>query len=519
MESITVYLSKQRKSVLIVWGLILVLLVGLIDYQTGTEISFSIFYVFPISLLTWFGGRWAGIWVAIASAATWLVADLIGGATYSNPIIPYWNAIVRFGFFLFITFLLSAWKKLNEGLEDMVEEKTTALKAESLERKQLEAQFLQAQKMESVGRLAGGVAHDFNNLLTAMLGYATLALGAIPPDNPARLHVHQVQRAANRAASLTHQLLAFARRQIIEPRVTNLNHLILDMDKMLRRLIGEDIELLTLVARDLWAVKVDPSQIEQVLVNLAVNARDAMSEGGRLTIETANVTLGSDYARSHAEVSPGEYVMLAVSDTGLGMTEEVKAHLFEPFFTTKEQGKGTGLGLATCYGLVKQSGGHIWVYSEVGKGTTFKIYLPRVEEAVSGLPQHEAAAPPRRGTETVLLVEDEPSVREVAAHVLRDQGYRVLEAANGDEAFRLAQEYANQEIHLLLADVVLPQMGGRELADRLKALRPDIKVLFISGYTDNAIVHHGALEAGVAFLQKPFSPTALARKVREVLDK
>jgi signal transduction histidine kinase len=388
-----------------------------------------------------------------------------------------------------------------------------------LEKKGLEQQLQQAQKMESVGRLAGGVAHDFNNLLTAMMGYAGLARESIPPDNPASVCVQEIQKAADRAATLTNQLLAFARRQIIEPRVINLNDLILDMGKMLRRLIGEDVELVLRPASEACAVKVDRGQMEQVLVNLAVNARDAMPDGGRLTIETTIVTLDEGYALTHPEVSPGQYVMLAVSDNGVGMAEEVKAHLFEPFFTTKEKGKGTGLGLATCYGIVKQSSGHIWVYSEPGQGTTFKIYLPQVDELPGSLPESEEPAALLRGKETVLLVEDEPAVRELAAHVLRAQGYTVLEADNGDAALRQVGEQAGEKIHLLLTDVVMPRMSGKELADRLKVIRPDLKVLFTSGYTDDAIVHHGVLQAEIAFLQKPFSPVTLARKVREVLDK
>ncbi len=387
------------------------------------------------------------------------------------------------------------------------------------ERQRLEAQYHQAQKMEAIGRLAGGVAHDFNNLLTAIMGYVGLTLYTLPLDDPVRQDIEGIQQTAERATNLTRQLLAFARKQVTHPTILNLNELILNVDKMLRRFIGEDIELVTLPAPDLGQVKADPGQLEQVLLNLAINARDAMPHGGKLTIETANVTLDDTYASHHAEVTAGQYVLLSVSDTGVGMTEEVKAHIFEPFFTTKERDKGTGLGLATCFGIVKQSGGHIWVYSEVGQGTTFKIYLPCLEDTVSPGPEQDKSDDLPRGTETVLLVEDEPSVRELAVRTLRQQGYQVLEAANGDEALRVFQEHAEEAIHLLLTDVVMPRLGGKELADRLKAMHPDIKVLFISGYTNNAIVHHGVLKPGITFLPKPFSPQMLAHKVREVLDR
>jgi CheY-like chemotaxis protein len=305
----------------------------------------------------------------------------------------------------------------------------------------------------------------------------------------------------------------------MEMKVLDLNTLMRDLDKMLHRVLGEDIGLATLLAADLGRVKADAGQMEQVILNLAVNAKDAMLDGGKLTIETANVELDGAYARAHIAVTPGRYVMLSVSDTGRGMTPEVKERIFEPFFTTKEKGKGTGLGLSTVYGIVKQSGGYVWVYSEPGQGTTFKIYLPRVEEEADALHRRVDVGDLQRGKETVLLVEDEAPVRGLAVRVLRNQGYRVLEAANGQEALSVAREHAGEKIHLLLTDVVMPQMGGTELADRLKALRPEIKVVFTSGYTDEAIVRHGVLEPGTDFLQKPFSPASLAQKVREVLDK
>ncbi len=394
-----------------------------------------------------------------------------------------------------------------------------AVKRDVTRELQLEEQYHQAQKMEAIGRLAGGVAHDFNNLLTAIMGYAGLTLRALSPNALVYSDIQEIQKNAERATNLTRQLLTFARKQVITPSVLNLNDLILDVDKILRRLIGEDVELVTLPEPDLGQVKADPGQIEQVLLNLAVNARDAMPNGGKLIIETANVTFDEDYVREHAGVMSGQYVMLAVSDTGMGMTEEIKTHLFEPFFTTKEVGKGTGLGLATCFGIVKQSGGHIWVYSEVDQGTTFKVYLPRIAEIASPSFNQDQYEYLPYGTETVLVVEDEPSVRTFVVRTLRKQGYHVLEAANGDEAFRVAQIHTGTEIHLLLTDVVMPRLSGRDLADQIRTIYPNIRVLFTSGYTDNLMVHRGVLEPHMAFLPKPFSPNMLARKVRDVLDK
>jgi len=387
------------------------------------------------------------------------------------------------------------------------------------ERARAEEQLRQAMKMEAVGRLAGGIAHDFNNLLTTVSCYADL--GFNEPHLSERIHRYfaEIHQAGERAARLTHQLLAFSRRQPLNPRVINLNEILVEMDKILRRLIGEDIELAIELVKDLWSVRVDPVQLQQVIFNLAINARDAMPEGGRLTLETTNVHLDDQYAQSHTSVIPGDYVMLAISDTGIGMTEEVKAHLFEPFFTTKEVGKGTGLGLATCYGIVKQSGGYIWAYSESRRGTTFKIYLPRAEEEPS-LPRldEDATLYFPRGDETVLLVEDEESVRSLAIDILRDRGYQVLEASNGHEALLVAAEHKDEPLDLLLTDVVMPKMGGRALAEQLKKTHPDLKVLFMSGYTDDAISHQGVLDPGVALLQKPFTPALLARTVREALD-
>jgi two-component system, cell cycle sensor histidine kinase and response regulator CckA len=385
------------------------------------------------------------------------------------------------------------------------------------EHKHLEAQLLQSQKMESIGQLAGGIAHDFNNMLAAVIGFIGSARLELPQQSSIQYDLEAAESAAWRAAGLTRQLLAFARKQVVEPRVLNLNTVIMDMDKLLRRLIGEDIDLITLPAPDLWQVKVDPGHIEQVIVNLAVNARDAMPNGGKLTIETANVMLDADYTDQHVGVIPGVYVMLAISDTGCGIEAEVRQHIFEPFFTTKEIGKGTGLGLSTCYGIIKQHGGHIWVYSEVGQGTTFKIYLPPLDELPGAELRPDEALVVLLGSETVLLVEDEPLVRELATTILHAQGYTVLAASNGEEALGVVHATAGT-IDLLVTDVVMPGMRGKVLAQQLTSIYPHIKVLFISGYATDAITQHGQLEPGAHFLSKPFTRTALARKVREVLD-
>lgn len=393
----------------------------------------------------------------------------------------------------------------------------TAQRRAEEERKTLEEQFRQSQKMEAIGRLAGGIAHDFNNLLTVIAGYSGLALMRLKQGDPLLRHLEEIQKAVERAAALTHQLLAFSRRQIMAPKVVDLNTVIRELTKMLLRIIGEDIELATFLAGDLGGVKVDPGQMEQVIVNLAVNARDAMSAGGKLTIETAKVELDEKYTRNHATVQAGRYVLLAMSDTGTGMTPEVKERLFEPFFTTKERGKGTGLGLSTVYGIVKQSGGNIWVYSELGKGTTFKIYLPQVDEPLEEIKRKEESAEIPRGDETVLLVEDEEEVRKLAALVLQKQGYRVLEAPDAGMALLIYRQHAGG-IHLILTDVVMPRMSGPDLIRQLEPLPAGMKVLYMSGYTDNAIVHHGVLDEGIDLIQKPFTPETLARRVREALD-
>jgi PAS domain S-box-containing protein len=385
------------------------------------------------------------------------------------------------------------------------------------ERRQLEEQFRQAQKMEAVGQLAGGVAHDFNNLLTVILGYSDLLAAKLEPGSLQLEELDEIRTAGERAASLTRQLLAFSRQQVLERKVLDVNELIADVEKMLGRLIGEDIDLVTVLSPALPRVLADAGQLEQVIMNLAVNARDAMPRGGRLTIETANVELDEAYGRLHAAVQPGSYVMIAVSDTGVGMNGETLAHMFEPFFTTKERGKGTGLGLATVYGIVKQSGGYVWVYSEVGKGTTFKVYLPLVEEGGEARPVPAAEPVSLVGSETVLLVEDEEPVRALSRSILESYGYTVLEAASGKDGLEVARTYP-LPIHLVLTDVVMPEMGGSDLASRLEALRPGVPVLYMSGYTDDAVFRHGLLEKGRVFLQKPFTPSDLARRVRGLLD-
>ncbi|HVQ29382.1 MAG TPA: response regulator, partial [Vicinamibacteria bacterium] len=400
-----------------------------------------------------------------------------------------------------------------EGLvEDLTERKQTE---EAL--KIAEGRLLQAAKLEAVGRLAGGVAHDFNNQLGVIMGYADLMAKRLAAEDPLRRNVQEIQKAAERSSVLTRQLLAFSKRQVLQPRVHDLHHTITEVESMLQRVIGEDVDLVTVLREGVGKVKADPGQVQQVLMNLAMNGRDAMPDGGSLTIETANVDLSVDYAGRHLGVAPGTYVLMAVSDTGVGMSAEVQAHIFEPFFATKGPEKATGLGLATVYGIVKQSGGNIWVYSEPGKGTTFKVYLPRVAETETGDVIRDPPDLPERVHETVLLVEDDDKVREVVAIALRDAGYAVLEARSGAMALSHA-DGRSDPIHLVITDLVMPGMNGRELVEKWHARHPETRVLFMSGYTDATAHSQGGLPVGAAFIQKPFAPSALARRVREVLE-
>src|ERR1035437_5660664 len=410
---------------------------------------------------------------------------------------------------------------------------------ERTERRRLEEEFIQAQKMEVVGQLAGGVAHDFNNILAVIMGYSDLIMSELGPASPLQKYAEEIRHASERAAGLTRQLLIFSRKQTVQPVVLDLNDVVQDMDKMLRRLIGENIEMTMIPGKQTGRVKADPGHVGQVLMNLVVNARDAMPNGGRLTIATSNVTLDENYSpcgvgvcaspgdaplftpqgkRTHPGAIPGDYVMLSVSDTGAGVTDEVKAHLFEPFFTTKPLGKGTGLGLATCQTIVQQSGGHIGIYSDVGKGTTFKIYFPRVEQPLEVAARLIQTGPLPRGTETLLVVEDEPAVRHLACGVLEAQGYTVLCASNGQEGLRAVREHKGSPIRLVVTDVIMPLMGGKVMKEWLKTTHPGLKILFTSGYMDDTVAQLGVLELGVAFLPKPYTPGILARKVRELLD-
>jgi two-component system cell cycle sensor histidine kinase/response regulator CckA len=388
------------------------------------------------------------------------------------------------------------------------------------EMKSMETQLNQAQKMEAIGVLAGGVAHDFNNILTTIIGNADLGLMERGKDHPLREVLKDIKKAANSAASLTRQLLAFSRKQIIQPKVLDLNELLTGIEKMLFRLIGEDVELLTILDSALWPVEADPGQMEQVIMNLAVNARDAMPMGGKLTVESANVDLDRNYFRKHGiqEEKPGAYVVVSVSDTGIGMDKETQKHIFEPFYTTKGIGKGTGLGLSTIYGIIKQNNGLIWVYSEPGKGSTFKIYLPKAKGNVKAEEKEQIPVENLNGSETVLIVEDEDSLRKLVQKALQEYKYRVLMAENGEDALRISKEHEGT-IDLMITDVVMPKMSGKETAERLQPLYPQMKVIYMSGYTDDSIVHHGVLAPGLNFLEKPFSPGGLARKVREVLGK
>jgi two-component system cell cycle sensor histidine kinase/response regulator CckA len=390
---------------------------------------------------------------------------------------------------------------------------------EHTERKRLEAQFIEAQKMEVVGQLAGGVAHDFNNVLAVIMGYSDLIVQDLGPSHPLQKYIEEVRHAAKRAAGLTQQLLIFSRKQKVQVVALDLNEVVQGMERMLRQLINENVEMTMTCGENIGQIRADSGYVWQVLMNLVVNARDAMADGGKLSIKTSTVNLDAGYAETRTDVTPGDYVMLSVSDTGTGMTEEVKARLFEAFFTTKPKGKGTGLGLVTCQTIVRQCGGHIDLESEVGKGTTFKVYFPRIDHtAPVAKISLTKSGPLRRGTETVLVVEDEPSLRHLAQGVLKAQGYEVLTAPNGQDALRVAREHKGGPICLVVTDVIMPRMGGKVMAEWLKITYPEIKVLFTSGYTEDAIAHHGVLDVGIEFLPKPYSPSSLARKVRELLD-
>ena len=394
-----------------------------------------------------------------------------------------------------------------------------AVKRDITERLQLEAQLHHAAKMQSIGVLAGGVAHDFNNLLTTILGCAELALAELGKEEPLYEDITEIKKAGERAARLTSQLLAFSRKEIREPELLDLNGTLEEMEKMLRRLIREDIELVVIPEPGLWQVYLDPSQMDQIIMNLVVNARDAMPDGGTLTLETANVALDRVYFQNHGiDNDPGPYVMLAVTDTGIGMDQDVQTKMFDPFFTTKDQGTGTGLGLATLYGIIKQNKGYIWSYSEPGEGTTMKVYLPKAKEILETGDREEAHEGGLTGAETVLVAEDNDPVRDVTLKILDQFGYRTLEARDGEEAVRVSRDFEG-EIHLLLTDVIMPGMSGKELSERLRSTRPDMKVLYMSGYTENIIMQKGLLPEDIHYIQKPFSFKALARKVRETIQK
>jgi two-component system cell cycle sensor histidine kinase/response regulator CckA len=407
---------------------------------------------------------------------------------------------------------------LDDGRIVVILSDITERKRAEEEKAILQEELRQSQKMEAVGRLAGGIAHDFNNLLTVISGNCELSLLKLKEGDPLKENIEEIKAAGDRATYLTWKLLAFSRRQILDTKVLDLNAVIRDLDKMLRRVIGEDVELVTLLSDSLGTVKTDPGWMEQVIINLAVNARDAMPSGGKLIVETTNVELDEYYAHGHGAVKPGRYVMLSVRDTGIGMSPEVREHLFEPFFTTKEKSKGTGLGLSTVYGIVMQSGGNICVYSEPGLGTTFKIYLPRLDEPLEEVGEKMPREELPHGSETILVVEDQEDLRRLAVHVLKRQGYRVLETSCGEDALELSKE-RKEPIHMVLTDVVMPGMSGRQLVDQLLPLHPKMKVLYMSGYTENEIVHDGVLEEGTNYIQKPFTLDGLTRQVREILGK
>ena len=469
-------------------------------------------------------------WLRLRGQAAGLYGTEFGTSMMATAIILvfmgviYWNARLLHEAERKVRESEEALRKSHDALEMRVNERTAELatankelRREMHEKGQLQSQLIQSQKMDAVGRLAGGVAHDFNNLLTAIGGYSHFLLASLAADDKRREDVEQIKKAGERASSLTRQLLAFSRQQVLQMKVLDCNALVSDMEKMLNRIIGEDVELSKALSAEAGHIKADPGQIEQVLLNLVVNAKDAMPKGGKITIETSNVELGEDYSRMHLQVKPGAYVMLAVSDTGSGMDANTLSHLFEPFFTTKEQGKGTGLGLATVYGIVKQSGGGIYVYSEPGQGSIFKCYFPRVADAVPASKTGVPAVKLPTGSETLLLVEDDELVRQFINRALKEIGYSVLVAQDPAEALRLAEQ-RKESIHLILTDVIMPQMHGPKLVKRLSSLHPESRVVYMSGYTDTTVAHRDLVGSGVPFLQKPLSPDVLARKIREVLD-
>jgi len=503
------------------------LMSALLIHLTGGRIE-THFHVFGSLAILAFYRDWK---VLISASAVVFVDHLLRGffwpeSVYGALSAPVWRSFEHAGWVVFeVTFLILAIRKslsemhlvaerqakleaLKETIEHTVAERTTDLRRS-------EEQLRQSQKMEAVGRLAGGVAHDFNNLLTVIGGYCALSLPQLGETDPLQRNMMEIQKAADRAKALTGQLLAFSRKQVLQPRVLNLNEVVHSMEKMLQRLIGEDIDLSTIFEAPLGRVKADPGQIEQVVMNLAVNARDAMPRGGKLTISTNNVIIDQTMHIRNRALEPGQYIVLAISDNGMGMTEEVQSHLFEPFFTTKGLGKGTGLGLATCHGIICQSGGDIRVYSELNSGTTFRIYLPRTDAMLDAVGNNEPKPLPK-GSESILVVEDEPAVRTLAVLILRQRGYQVQESGNAFEALELIRK--SGPFHLVLTDVIMPQMSGKSLCDQIMSQRPDIKVLLMSGYTDDALAHHGVLDEGLSFLEKPFSPAQLTRKVRDVLD-
>jgi len=634
--------SEKFRNSWIIIVLVSLFFIALFDYLTGAFLGFSLFYLIPILFGTWMAGRTTGILLSIISAMVWFIVEYYSGFEYIQPIFAIWNSLIRLGFFLVATILLSKFASLKRGLEETVKDRTTHLSNEIIQRrllieqlrrseekyrkffeddisgdytatpdgkilmcnptlvrilgfkskkdlmsynaydlypkrnmrdkflnlikekgrlenyeielrgydgkpvhviqnvigtfdekgdlkelkgylfditdrKKLEEQLLQSQKLEAMGRLAGGIAHDFNNLLTVILGYIDILLDSNMKSKSNYMMLEQIQTASKSAISLTSQLLAFSRKQIIQPSITNLNSIIKNLEKMIRRLIGENIKLSTFLAEDLGNVKMDQSQIEQILLNLALNGRDAMPDGGELTFETKNVFLDDLYASQHISVKAGNYIMLSVSDTGIGIDKKIKDKIFDPFFTTKEKGKGTGLGLATIYGIVKQSGGNIWVDSEPGKGATFKIYLPRVFE--NEVIEAKPVSTPQsfKGSETILIIEDDQGILNLVYITLKDYGYKVQRAKNGKKAIEICKKYQDK-IRLVITDIIMPKMSGKELAIKINKLSPGIKILFMSGYADNVIVHHGILDKGVNLLQKPFDSHDLVKKVREILD-